>query len=70
MNADDVKTLAYQEVQLRRTIEDAAITRLVDAPALLKATGSQQRIIEAYYKTLAETNDEMLALRAAREVAY
>ncbi len=58
------------EQELKAAIEDAVIAELIDRPALLSATGKKQRIIETYYKTLAETDDEVLALRAAREASY
>lgn len=61
---------ALNDSQLKDAIEDSAIARLNDRHGLLKATGKQQRIIEAYYRVLAETDDEVLALRAAREAAY
>ena len=60
----------FTDDQLKIAIEDAVIAELNDRPALLMATGKQQRIIEAYYKVLAETEDEVLALRAAREASY
>lgn len=56
--------------RLKEQIEEASIAQLIGRPSLLGVTGVPHRIIEAYYKTLAETDDEILALRAAREAAY
>lgn len=70
VNKAVLDVIEMTDYQLKEHIEEASIARLLGRPALLKATGKQQRIIEAYYKTLAETDDEILALRNAREAAY
>jgi hypothetical protein len=70
MNTAVLDIIELTDYQLKEQIEESVIAGLTERPALLKATGRQQRIVEAYYKTLAETDDEELALRAARQAAY
>lgn len=70
MNKSLLDIIEMTDYQLKEQIEESVIAKLVGRPALLKASGMQQRIIETYYKTLAETDDEVFALRAAREASY
>lgn len=70
MNTAVLNIIEMTDYQLKEQIEESVIADLIDRPALLRATGQQQRIIEAYYRTLAETDDEILALKFAREAAY
>lgn len=70
MNTAILDIIEMTDYQLKEQIEESVIADLLDRPALLDATGQQQRIVEAYYKILAETDDEILAIQAAREAAY
>lgn len=59
--------------ELKHQIEQTVLDDLlkITPTAVTSSTPARERrIVEAYYITLAETDDEILALRAAREAAY
>ncbi|PLS80806.1 hypothetical protein CYG49_04235 [Candidatus Saccharibacteria bacterium] len=66
MKTDSIVELLLEE-ELKAAIEDTAIAELIGRPGPLHESHAYHHILEAYYKTLAETDDETLALQAARE---